>query len=124
MVDLPAVNATSGINFLVGKIGSYLLQLELTAMQEEGRGEILSNPRVITSDKQAALIEVGQRVPVVTPGTVDQPATVKYEDATLKLDVTPHITPDNRIIMSLKVSKDEADAVLEVDGNCQAPGDC
>ncbi len=117
MVDLPAVNATSGINFLVGKIGSYLLQLELTAMQEEGRGEILSNPRVITSDKQAALIEVGQRVPVVTPGTVDQPATVKYEDATLKLDVTPHITPDNRIIMSLKVSKDEADAVLEVDGN-------
>lgn len=117
MVDLPALNATSGINFLVGKIGSYLLQLELTAMQEEGRGEIVANPRVITSDKQAALIEVGQRVPVVTPGTVDQPPTVKYEDATLKLDVTPHITPDNRIIMGLKVSKDEADAVLEVDGN-------
>ena len=117
MVDLPAVNATSGINLLVGKIGSYLLQLELTAMQEEGRGEIVANPRVITSDKQAALIEVGQRVPVVTPGTVDQPPTVKYEDATLKLDVTPHITPDNRIIMGLKVSKDEADAVLEVDGN-------
>lgn len=117
MVDLPAINATSGINFLVGKIGSYLLQLELTAMQEEGRGEIVANPRVITSDKQAALIEVGQRVPIVTPGTVDQPATVKYEDATLKLDVTPHITPDNRIIMGLKVSKDEADAVLAVDGN-------
>jgi type IV pilus assembly protein PilQ len=117
MVDLPAMNATSGINFLVGKIGSYLLQLELTAMQEEGRGEIVANPRVITSDKQAALIEVGQRVPVVTPGTVDQPATVKYEDATLKLNVTPHITPDNRIIMGLKVSKDEADAVLAVDGN-------
>jgi len=117
MVDLPATNPTSGVNFLIGKIGSYLLQLELTAMQEEGRGEIISNPRVITSDKQPAVIEVGQRIPIVTPGTIDQPATVKYEDATLKLDVIPHITPDNRIIMGLKVSKDEADKVLEVEGN-------
>lgn len=117
MVDLPAPNATSGVNFLIGKIGSYLLQLELSAMQQEGRGEIVSSPRVITSDKQPALIEVGQQVPVVTPATENQPPTVKYQDATLKLDVTPHITPDNRIIMGLKVTKNEADKVLQVDGN-------
>ena len=117
MVDLPAPNATSGVNFLIGKIGSYLLQLELSAMQQEGRGEIISSPRVMTSDKQPAVIEVGQQVPIVTPATENQPPTVKYQDATLKLDVTPHITPDNRIIMGLKVTKNEADKVLQVDGN-------
>ncbi len=117
MVDLPATNPTSAINFLIGKIGSYLLQLELTAMQQEGRGEIISNPRVITSDKQKAEIEVGQQVPIVTPGTQNEPPTVKYQDATLKLTVTPHITPDNRILMALKVTKNEADEALKVDGN-------
>jgi len=117
MVNLPVDNPTSAVNFIIGKIGSYLLQLELSAMQQEGRGEILSNPRVITSDKQGAVIEMGQDIPVVTPGTVDTPATVKYQPATLKLDVTPHITPDNRIIMGLKISKNEADEALKVDGN-------
>ena len=117
MVNLPVDNPTSAVNFIIGKIGSYLLQLELSAMQQEGRGEILSNPRVITSDKQAAIIEMGQDIPVVTPGTVDTPATVKYQPATLKLDVTPHITPDNRIIMGLRISKNEADEALKVDGN-------
>ncbi len=117
MVDLPAANPSSAINFLIGKIGSYLLQLELTAMQQEGRGEIISNPRVITSDKQKAEIEVGQQVPVVTPGTQNEPPTVKYQDATLKLTVTPHITPDNRILMALNVTKNEADEALKVDGN-------
>lgn len=117
MVDLPAANPTSAINFLIGKIGSYLLQLELSAMQQEGRGEIISNPRVITSDKQKAEIEVGQQVPIVTPGTQNEPPTVKYQDATLKLTVTPHITPDNRILMALKVTKNEADEALKVDGN-------
>jgi len=117
IVDLPATRPNSAVNFLIGKIGSYLLQLELSAMQQEGRGEIISNPRVLTSDKQAAVIEVGQEIPVVTPGTLDNPPTVKYQDATLKLDVTPHITPDNRIIMGLKISKNEADEALKVDGN-------
>ena len=117
IVDLPAANPSSAINFLIGKIGSYLLQLELTAMQQEGRGEIISNPRVITSDKQKAEIEVGQQVPIVTPGTQNEPPTVKYQDATLKLTVTPHITPDNRILMALKVTKNEADEALKVDGN-------
>jgi type IV pilus assembly protein PilQ len=117
MVDLPATDPTSAVNFLIGKIGSYLLQLELSAMQQEGRGEIISNPRVITSDKQKAEIEVGQQVPVVTPGTQNNPATVTYQDATLKLSVTPHITPDNRILMALKVTKNEADEALKVDDN-------
>ncbi len=117
MVDLPAANPTSAINFLIGKIGSYLLQLELSAMQQEGRGEIISNPRVITTDKQKAEIEIGQQIPVVTPGTQNEPATVTYQDATLKLTVTPHITPDNRIIMALKVTKNEADEALKVEGN-------
>jgi len=66
MINLPAANPTSGANSLLGKIGSYLLQLELTAMQREGRGEIISSPRVITSDNQEATIKVGQEIPAGT----------------------------------------------------------
>jgi len=56
LINLPVANPTSGINFLLGKVGSYLLQIELTAMQREGRGEIISSSRVITSDNQEAII--------------------------------------------------------------------
>lgn len=117
LVDLPAATPSGAVNLLLGKIGSYLLQLELSAMQREGRGEIVSSPRVITSDQNPATIEVGQKIPVVTPGTVDQPPTVKYENATLKLEVTPHITPDQRVIMDLAVQKDEPDPSFTVEGN-------
>jgi type IV pilus assembly protein PilQ len=86
-------------------------------MQREGRGEIISSPRVVTADQTPAVIEVGQDIPVVTPATAEQPASVRYEPATLKLDVTPHITPDGRVIMDLKVNKDEADFTFTVDGN-------
>ncbi len=117
LVNLPVADPTGAANFLIGKVGSYLLQLELSAMQREGRGEIISNPRVITSDQKEAEIQVGQEVPVTTPGSANNPATVQYRDATLKLLVTPHITPDDRIIMDLEVNKDEPDFSFTVNGN-------
>lgn len=107
MVNLPAVGATSGMTMLLGKVGSYLVQLELTAMQQEGRGEVISSPRVITSDQHKAVIKMGQEIPY---STVSQNGTnVQFKEAVLELDVTPHITPDSRIIMDLLVKKDEAD---------------
>jgi len=60
VVNLPVANPTSGANCLLGKIGSYLLQLEFTAMQREGRGEVISSLRVSTADNQEATIKVGQ----------------------------------------------------------------
>ncbi|MTW22366.1 type IV pilus secretin PilQ [Allochromatium palmeri] len=117
ITNLPAIDASGSVNFLIGKVGSYLLQLELSAMQREGRGEIVSSPRVITSDQAPAVIEVGKDIPVTTPGSANTPATVKYQAATLKLDVTPHITPDSKIIMDLLVNKDEPDFTYTVQGN-------
>ncbi|MEA3639677.1 MAG: type IV pilus secretin PilQ [Lamprobacter sp.] len=116
-VNLPAPNPAGAVNFLLGKVGSHLITLELSAMQREGRGEVISSPRIVTADQTPAVIEVGQDIPVVTPATAESPASVRYEPATLKLDVTPHITPDDRVIMDLKVNKDEADFTFTVDGN-------
>ncbi|MEA3277647.1 MAG: type IV pilus secretin PilQ [Pseudomonadota bacterium] len=118
LVNLPAaVNPSGAINFLIGKVGSYLLQLELSAMQQEGRGEIISSPRVITSDQQKAAIKVGQEIPYQESSASGR-TTVAFKEAVLKLEVTPHITPDDHIIMDLKVNKDNADytRVLELGG--------
>ncbi|WP_296805013.1 type IV pilus secretin PilQ [Thiocapsa sp.] len=114
LVNLPATDPAGAVNFLIGKVGSYLLQLELSAMQREGRGEVISSPRVITSDQKEARIEVGKKIPY---STVSQDGTnVEFENATLSLTVTPAITPDDRIIMDLVVTKDEPDFSRVVDG--------
>jgi type IV pilus assembly protein PilQ len=109
MVNLPAPTPSGAINFLIGKVGSYLLQLELSAMQKEGRGEIISSPRVITSDSKQATIKVGQEIPYQQQsGGTTGGTNVAFKEAVLQLDVTPQITPDDRIIMELKVNKDSA----------------
>jgi len=95
----------------------YLLDLELSALQAEGRGEILSNPRVITTDRKQASIKQGFEVPYVVPGTVSTPPTVQFKEALLKLEVIPQITPDNRVIMDLTVTKDEPDFTRAILGN-------
>ncbi|WP_420825819.1 type IV pilus secretin PilQ [Thiocystis violacea] len=108
ITNLPAstlFNPSGSIDFLIGKVGSYLIQLELSAMQREGRGEIVSSPRVITSDKHQATIKVGQEIPY-QEATGEGNATVSFKEAVLQLDVTPQITPDDRIIMDLEVNKD------------------
>jgi type IV pilus assembly protein PilQ len=118
MVNLPVTGDPAGaINFLIGKAGSYLLQLELSAMQREGRGEIVSSPRLITSDQQQATIQVGQQIPYQESNQTSTTNTVSFKDAALTLDVTPHITPDDRIIMDLAVSKDNPDWTNTVNGN-------
>jgi type IV pilus assembly protein PilQ len=115
MVDLPAATPSGAVNFLIGKVGNYLLQLELSAMQREGRGEIVSSPRVITSDQNKATIKVGQEIPYQESAASGR-TTVAFKEAVLQLDVTPHITPDDRIIMDLKVNKDNPDFTREVLG--------
>ena len=115
MVNLPAPTPSGAINFLIGKVGSYLLQLELSAMQKEGRGEIISSPRVITSDSHKATIKVGQEIPYQESSASGR-TTVAFKEAVLQLDVTPQITPDDRIIMDLKVNKDAPDFTQTVLG--------
>ncbi len=115
LVNLPATAATSGVNLLIGKVGSYLLQLELTAMQEEGRGEVISSPRLITSDKHKAVIKQGVEIPYQEAASSGA-TSVSFKEAVLSLEVTPNITPDDRVIMDLKVTKDNPDFSREVLG--------
>ncbi len=110
IVDLPAniSDATGGGAFglAIGKVGSYLLQLELSALQQEGRGEIVSSPRVITANQKTATIKQGVEVAVPGVAGVGATAAPTFKEAVLELSVTPQITPDDRIIMDLNVKKD------------------
>lgn len=114
MVNLPASGA-GVLNMVIGKLGSYLLQLELSAMEREGKGEIISSPRVVTSDKNAASIQQGVQIPYQSVDEGGNPTTAMV-DAVLSLQVTPSITPDDRVIMDLTVTKDAPNFANAVDG--------
>ena len=105
MVDLPVPGATSTFDLAVGKIGSYLLQLELSALLAEGRGEDIASPKVITANQSEALIEQGVEIPF-QQATSSGATSVQFQKAVLALRVTPQITPDNRVLLDLDVSQD------------------
>lgn len=114
-VDMGALDATSGIG--IGFItDNVILDLQLSAMEATGNGEVISQPKVVTSDKETAKILKGTEVPYQEASSSGA-TTVSFKEAALALEVTPQITPDNRIIMEVKVNKDEPDydnAVLGV----------
>ncbi len=108
MVSMPIASPVGSLGLAIGKVGSTLLQLELQALQAEGRGEVISSPRVITSDQHEALIEQGVEIPYQEASSSGA-TSVSFKKAVLSLKVTPHITPDDRIIMDLTVNKDSPD---------------
>jgi type IV pilus assembly protein PilQ len=85
-----------------------LLDLELSALQQEGRGELISNPRLITSDQSEAVIKQGFEIPYQEASTAGNTST-SFKEAVLSLQVTPKITPDDRINMDLQVNQDNPD---------------
>ncbi len=105
----PATLAFSILN------AGYALDLELSAMQEEGRGEVISNPRVVTSNQREAVIKQGREIGYVTTqlsgGTVTQ--TVNFKEIVLELKVTPTITDDGRVFLNLAVKKDELEDFID-----------
>ena len=106
MVDLPVIGATSSIGLAIGRLGSHFLQMELTAMEAEGHGEIISSPRVLTSNQKAAYIKSGTEIPYQEASSSGA-TSVSFKEAVLALRVTPQITPDDRIIMDLQINKDD-----------------
>lgn len=106
-VDLGTASNTSGLGiaFITDNV---LLDLELTAMEKTGNGEIVSQPKVVTSDKETAKILKGTEIPYQEASSSGA-TSVSFKEASLSLEVTPQITPDNRIIMEVKVTKDEPD---------------
>ena len=105
MVDLPVIGATSSFGLAIGKLGSHFLQMELTAMEAEGHGEVISSPRVLTSNQKEAFIKSGVDIPYQEASSSGA-TSVSFKEAVLSLQVTPQITPDDRIIMDLQVNKD------------------
>jgi type IV pilus assembly protein PilQ len=114
-VDVPELGERYNVNLPIadpaGRIGlailgsDYLVDLELSAAQAEGRGEIKSSPRVITANQKEALIEQGVEIPFQEASSSGA-TTTQFKKAVLSLTVTPQITPDDRIIMDLVVTQD------------------
>lgn len=88
----------------------YLLDLELSAVETEGNAEIVSQPRVVTADGQTAMIQSGTEIPYQEASSSGA-TSVSFKSAVLKLEVTPQITPDDRIIMDLKINQDSVGEV-------------
>ncbi|EKY4878520.1 TPA: type IV pilus secretin PilQ [Vibrio alginolyticus] len=105
-------NATS-IAFQVAKLGSdTLLDLELSALQQESKAEIISSPRLITTNKKPAYIEQGTEIPYLESSSSGA-TTVTFKKAVLSLKVTPQITPDNRLVLDLSVTQDRPGQVVK-----------
>ena len=121
-VNLPVANAAGQLALTLINLGSgNLINLELSALEADARGKVVSSPRVVTGDNQKAAIEQGTEIPYVTPGTANAPATVSFKKAVLRLDVTPQITADGRIIMVVEVRKDSVGQFVQLGGGFQVP---
>ena len=103
-VNTPAANTNGSIGISLLN-GSYLIDLELSAAQNEGKSETISSPRVITANQKQAIIRQGVEIPYQQSASSGA-TTTQFKEAVLKLQVTPLITPDNRVILDLDVSDD------------------
>ena len=121
-VNLPVPNAAGQLALTLINLGSgNLINLELSALEADARGKVVSSPRVVTGDNQKAAIEQGTEIPYVTPGSANSPATVAFKKAVLRLDVTPQITADGRIIMVVEVRKDTVGQYVQLGGGFSVP---
>ena len=100
--------------------GDFIVDLELSAAQAEGRGEIISSPRVITANQREASIEQGVEIPYQEAASSGA-TTIQFKKAVLALKVTPQITPDNRIILDLNVKKDSVGQIVVSSGGVNVP---
>lgn len=89
----------------------YLLDLELSALEEEGKGNVISSPRLVTTDQRTARIESGQEIPY-QESTSSGATNVAFKKAVLSLEVTPHITPDNKLVMDLDIHQDTVGPIV------------
>ncbi len=115
-VDLGASNTTPTSGISIGfTTSNTILDLQLNAMEKTGNGEVVSQPKVVTSDKETAKILKGSEIPYQEASSSGA-TSVSFKEAALSLEVTPQITPDNRIIMEVKVNKDEPDYANALNG--------
>jgi type IV pilus assembly protein PilQ len=117
-VNLPVANPAASLAFQVARLADgTILDLELSAMEKENKGEIIASPRITTANQKQAYIEQGVEIPYQEASSSGATST-QFKKAVLSLTVTPHITPDDRIILDLVVTQDTVSTVQ----NGQAPG--
>lgn len=109
-LNLPAasinsVNAASIAATLFSATANRFLNLELSALEADGRGKVVSSPRVVTADQTKALVEQGEEIPY-QQATSSGATSVSFKKAVLKLEVTPQITPEGSVILDVDVNKD------------------
>ena len=111
-VNLPVIGAAGslGINIL-NIANSNLIELELSALESDGRGKVVSNPRIVAPDKKKATITQGTEIPYATQ-SASGGTTIQFKPAILSLEVTPQITPDDKIIMELEIKKDSVGQIF------------
>jgi type IV pilus assembly protein PilQ len=118
-VNMPVSNPAGSLAFML--LGAdYIVDLELSAAQAEGRGEVVSSPRIITANQREATIEQGTEIPYQQSASSGA-TTISFKKAVLSLKVKPLITPDNRIILDLAVTKDSVGTVVVTSGGVNVP---
>jgi type IV pilus assembly protein PilQ len=124
-LPVAAINNPGSLALSILNAG-YLLDVELSAMQAESRGEVISNPRVVTTNQREAVIKQGKEIGYVTisgggaAGAAAQP-NVQFKEVVLELKVTPTITNDNRVFLNMAVKKDEVESYILLAGYGQVP---
>lgn len=122
--------ASQGINAVSpGVIGLTILNMatgnglgvELSALEQNNKGKVLSSPRLLTVDNKKATIEQGTEIPYVTPGGANSPATISFKKAVLKLDVTPQIAPNGKVLLDLQITKDTIGQLIPIQGGGSIP---
>lgn len=107
LVNFPASTPYGALGMTLARGADYVLNLELQALQDQSKGEVVSNPRVMTTDRCTAKILQGEQIPYLSGGTTGVAANTQFVNALLELDVLPQITPSGSISMNLNITKDE-----------------
>jgi type IV pilus assembly protein PilQ len=117
-VNLPVAAPAGQLALTLINLGSgNLVNLELSALEADTLGKVVSRPRVVTADNGKARIEQGTEIPYIIAGTNNTVPTVEFKNAVLSLDVTPQITPDNHIIMKVEVRDDTVGQTIIIQGS-------
>jgi type IV pilus assembly protein PilQ len=120
-VNLPAASINGynpgsiGLTLFNSQVSS-VLNLEISALELDGRGKVISSPRVVTADKVKASIEQGNDIPYQTNTQLGGPGQIQFRKAVLRLEVTPQITPEGSIFLNVKVNKDTPSATVSGSG--------
>ena len=112
---MATADGAASLGLMFGKIGGSILEMQLTALQSDGKLNILSSPSITTLDNQMAFTENGERIPFVSYSDGDQ--EVSWEDAVLHLEITPHVIDGENLKMKILIKKDEVDTSRNVAGN-------